>query len=52
MESNINWSQLVTVVVIRDGKVLLARHTYGGSIKNGPYSFYGIDADSGERGSQ
>lgn len=27
---NTNWSQSVTGVVIRDGKVLLARHTYGG----------------------
>ena len=26
---NTNWSQSVTAVVIRDGKVLLARHTYG-----------------------
>lgn len=28
-ESNTNWGQSVTGVVIRDGKVLLARHTYG-----------------------
>ena len=27
---NTNWSQSVTGVVIKDGKVLLARHTYGG----------------------
>jgi len=27
---NTNWQQSVTGVVIRDGKVLLARHTYGG----------------------
>lgn len=27
---NTNWGQSVTGVVIRDGKVLLARHTYGG----------------------
>lgn len=27
---NTNWNQSVTGVVIRDGKVLLARHTYGG----------------------
>ena len=27
---NTNWSQSVTGVVIRQGKVLLARHTYGG----------------------
>lgn len=27
---NTNWSQSVTGVVIRDGKVLLGRHTYGG----------------------
>ncbi|CCY20640.1 nUDIX hydrolase [Eubacterium sp. CAG:786] len=26
---NTNWSQSVTAVVIKDGKVLLARHTYG-----------------------
>lgn len=26
---NTNWSQSVTAVVIRDGKVLLSRHTYG-----------------------
>lgn len=26
---NTNWSQSVTAVVIHDGKVLLARHTYG-----------------------
>ncbi len=26
---NTNWSQSVTAVVIRDGKVLLGRHTYG-----------------------
>ena len=30
MEGNTNWSWSVTAVVIRDGKVLLARHTYGG----------------------
>lgn len=29
-EKNTNWCQSVTGVVIRDGKVLLARHTYGG----------------------
>lgn len=29
-EENTNWCQSVTGVVIRDGKVLLARHTYGG----------------------
>lgn len=27
--NNTNWSQSVTGVVIKDGKVLLARHTYG-----------------------
>ena len=27
---NTNWSQSVTAVVIKDGKVLLGRHTYGG----------------------
>ena len=26
---NTNWGQSVAGVVIRDGKVLLARHTYG-----------------------
>ena len=26
---NTNWGQSVTAVVIREGKVLLARHTYG-----------------------
>lgn len=29
MENNTNWCQSVTGVVIKDGKVLLARHTYG-----------------------
>lgn len=29
-EDKTNWSQSVTGVVIREGKVLLARHTYGG----------------------
>ncbi len=28
-QSNTNWCQSVTGIVIRDGKVLLARHTYG-----------------------
>lgn len=28
-ENNTNWGQSVTGVVIKDGKVLLARHTYG-----------------------
>ena len=28
-EKNNNWMQSVTAVVIEDGKVLLARHTYG-----------------------
>ena len=28
-ENNTNWSQSVTAVVIREGRVLLARHTYG-----------------------
>ena len=27
---NTNWGQSVTAVVIRENKVLLARHTYGG----------------------
>lgn len=26
---NTNWSQSVTAVVIKEGRVLLARHTYG-----------------------
>lgn len=30
MENNTSWCQSVTGVVIKDGKVLLARHTYGG----------------------
>ena len=30
MEHNTNWYWSVTAVVIREGKVLLARHTYGG----------------------
>lgn len=29
IEENTNWCQSVTGIVIRDGKVLLARHTYG-----------------------
>lgn len=29
-KENTNWGQSVTGVVIREGKVLLARHTYGG----------------------
>ncbi len=29
MEENTNWGQSVTGIVIRQGKVLLARHTYG-----------------------
>lgn len=29
MEENTNWSQSVGCVVMRDGKVLLGRHTYG-----------------------
>lgn len=29
-ETNTNWGKSVTGVVIKDGKVLLARHTYGG----------------------
>lgn len=28
-KNDTNWSQSVTGIVIRDGKVLLARHTYG-----------------------
>ncbi len=30
MSDNTNWGQSVAGVVIREGKVLLARHTYGG----------------------
>ena len=29
MEENTNWGQSVTGILIRQGKVLLARHTYG-----------------------
>ncbi len=29
MENNTNWCQSVTGVVMKDNKVLLARHTYG-----------------------
>lgn len=29
VEENTNWFQSVTGIVIKDGKVLLARHTYG-----------------------
>ena len=29
MDNNTNWGQSVAGIVIRDGKVLLARHTYG-----------------------
>lgn len=29
MEENTNWEQSVTGIVICQGKVLLARHTYG-----------------------
>lgn len=29
-QAQTNWGQSVTAVVIREGKVLLARHTYGG----------------------
>lgn len=42
---NTNWSQSVTGVVIREGRVLLARHTYGGGkgllIVPGGYVEYG-----------
>jgi ADP-ribose pyrophosphatase YjhB (NUDIX family) len=31
-EDNTNWGQAVAGVVIRDNKVLLARHTYGSGI--------------------
>ena len=44
-EENTNWGQSVTGVVIHDGKVLLARHTYGGGagllIIPGGYVNYG-----------
>lgn len=43
--TNTNYSQSVTAVVIRDGRVLLARHTYGGGagklIIPGGYVEYG-----------
>ena len=29
VEENTNWAQSATGIVIKDGKVLLARHTYG-----------------------
>lgn len=42
---NTNWGQSVTGIVIREGKVLLARHTYGGGkgllIVPGGYVNYG-----------
>lgn len=45
MENNTNWCQSVTGVVIRDDKVLLARHTYGAGkgllIVPGGYVQYG-----------
>lgn len=31
-EQNTNWGQSVTGILIKDGKVLLARHTYGAGI--------------------
>ncbi len=44
-EENTNWGQSVAGVCIRDGKVLLARHTYGGGkgllIIPGGYVQYG-----------
>lgn len=43
MERHTNWSQSVTAVVIREGKVLLARHAYVGNPKNGEATLYGID---------
>ena len=43
---NTNWSQSVTGVVIRDGKVLLARHTYGGG--KGMLIIPGGDVEQGE----
>ena len=42
---NTNWGQSVTGIVINDGKVLLARHTYGNGkgmlIVPGGYVEYG-----------
>ncbi len=44
-ENNTNWGQSVAGVCLRDGKVLLARHTYGGGkgklIIPGGYVSYG-----------
>lgn len=44
---NTNWGQSVTGVVIHGGKVLLARHTYGG--RNGklivPEGYSGINKE-------
>ncbi len=44
-KNNTNWSQSVTGIVIKDGKVLLARHTYGSGkgllIVPGGYVEYG-----------
>lgn len=44
-EENTNWSQSVTGIVIKDGKVLLGRHTYGSGngklIVPGGYVQYG-----------
>lgn len=46
--NNTNWCQAVTGVVIRNGKVLLARHTYGdgkgklSNSKHGKGYLYGV----------
>lgn len=46
MEQKTNWGQSVTAVVIRDGKVLLARHTYGSG--NGKLIIPGGYVNAGE----
>lgn len=46
METHTNWSQSVTAVVIREGRVLLARHTYGGG--NGKLIIPGGYVEEGE----
>lgn len=43
---NTNWGQSVTGVVIKDGKILLARHTYGGG--NGMLIIPGGYVNNGE----
>lgn len=50
---NTNWGQSVTAVVIRDGRVLLARHTYGAGkgllIVPGGYVNYGESPETAVR---